>query len=250
MNGLLWRCGEMGATLHPMSCAAEAVTNFPDQAADGSYMYDGLGKGRMIEVTKTSGGSVDKTWIRWDLGWNPLAVYEDDAGGFWDIGDMDVSCVHDPIEPSMSPLAIIVGADPEEGLYIGLFKDHLGSTRRMRFAIYDNASLAAYEYTPYGELYSQSGDTPGFGFTGHLFDPDMGMYYAPYRYYTPATARWLTRDPAGMVDGPNMYAYVRGNAVNGTDPLGNNILLSVREECDRRIDDCVAAYDRCKKAWE
>ena len=46
------------------------------------------------------------------------------------------------------------------------------------------------------------------------------MYYAPYRYYTPATARWLTRDPLGMADGPNVYAYVKGSPTVRTDPSG------------------------------
>jgi RHS repeat-associated protein len=46
------------------------------------------------------------------------------------------------------------------------------------------------------------------------------LYFAPYRYYNPQLARWMSRDPLGMVDGPNVYAYVRGNAVNNVDPLG------------------------------
>ena len=57
-------------------------------------------------------------------------------------------------------------------------------------------------------------------FTGHQWDGESGLYYAPHRYYSPFQARWTTRDPLGMVDGPNVYAYVRGNPVNYTDPLG------------------------------
>ena len=51
-------------------------------------------------------------------------------------------------------------------------------------------------------------------------DGESGLYYAPHRYYSPFQARWTTRDPLGMVDGPNVYAYVRGNPVNFRDPLG------------------------------
>jgi len=57
-------------------------------------------------------------------------------------------------------------------------------------------------------------------YTGHLWDADIQQYYAPYRYYSPATTRWLTRDPLGMVDGPNVYGYVRGNPVGYADSRG------------------------------
>jgi RHS repeat-associated protein len=46
------------------------------------------------------------------------------------------------------------------------------------------------------------------------------LYFAPYRYYNPQLARWMSRDPLGMVDGPNVYAYVKGMPVAYTDPLG------------------------------
>ena len=52
-----------------------------------------------------------------------------------------------------------------------------------------------------------------FMFTGHQWDGESGLYYAPERYYSPFQARWTTRGALGMVDGPNVYAYVRGNVV-------------------------------------
>jgi len=45
--------------------------------------------------------------------------------------------------------------------------------------------------------------------------------------YSPEMNRWLTRDPLRMVDGPNMYAYVRGNPVSFVDPLGVSINFTV-----------------------
>ena len=58
------------------------------------------------------------------------------------------------------------------------------------------------------------------GYTGHPWDRALGQYAAPFRYYNPATARWNMRAPLGFVDGPNVYAYVAGNPVNGHDPSG------------------------------
>jgi hypothetical protein len=40
------------------------------------------------------------------------------------------------------------------------------------------------------------------------------------RYYSPELGRFLSRDPAGYVDGLNLYQYVRGNPATLTDPDG------------------------------
>ncbi|MBX3180249.1 MAG: RHS repeat-associated core domain-containing protein, partial [Candidatus Hydrogenedentes bacterium] len=54
-------------------------------------------------------------------------------------------------------------------------------------------------------------------FTGHAWDSEARLYYTAYRYYSPDANRWLTRDPLGMVDGPNVYAYVVNNPVSLVD---------------------------------
>ncbi|MFP4172981.1 MAG: RHS repeat-associated core domain-containing protein [Candidatus Hydrogenedentota bacterium] len=46
-------------------------------------------------------------------------------------------------------------------------------------------------------------------FTGHQWDGGSGLYYAPHRYYSPFQARWTTRDPLGMADGPRAAVMVR-----------------------------------------
>lgn len=47
-----------------------------------------------------------------------------------------------------------------------------------------------------------------------------GLYYYGYRYYQPWAARWLSADPAGTVDGLNLYRMVRNNPLRLTDPDG------------------------------
>jgi uncharacterized protein RhaS with RHS repeats len=41
-----------------------------------------------------------------------------------------------------------------------------------------------------------------------------------FRYRDLETGVWLSRDPAGFVDGPNLYAYVKQNPWTGFDPDG------------------------------
>ena len=50
--------------------------------------------------------------------------------------------------------------------------------------------------------------------------PEIGLDYYKARFYDPAIGRFMTPDPAGMVDGPNLYAYVLNDPVNFTDPSG------------------------------
>lgn len=47
-----------------------------------------------------------------------------------------------------------------------------------------------------------------------------GLYYFGYRYYQAALGRWLSADPAGDIDGLNMYAMVRNDPVNLRDAEG------------------------------
>jgi RHS repeat-associated protein len=50
-------------------------------------------------------------------------------------------------------------------------------------------------------------------------DP-TGLLNEGFRYRDLETGTWLSRDPAGFVDGPNLYAYVRQNPWSKFDPLG------------------------------
>lgn len=47
-----------------------------------------------------------------------------------------------------------------------------------------------------------------------------GLYYYGFRYYMPWLGRWLSSDPAGTVDGLNLYRMVRNNPVGLMDEDG------------------------------
>jgi len=94
-----------------------------------------------------------------------------------------------------------------------------GSTR----GVYGAAGevLAMVGYAPYGApSHTNAGAAPTFTYTGKPLDIATGLYHFPYRQYDPNASRWLTRDPLGMVDGPNVYAYVTGDPVGAVDLLG------------------------------
>ena len=47
-----------------------------------------------------------------------------------------------------------------------------------------------------------------------------GLYYYGYRYYAPWLCRWISADPAGDIDGLNLYAMAHGNPVSQADSQG------------------------------
>ncbi len=88
------------------------------------------------------------------------------------------------------------------------------------------AGVMSYEeYFPYGgtayQAVRDATDTPRrVRFAGRERDEESGFYYASARYYAPWLGRWFSPDPEGLVDGPNVYLYVRANPVNIVDPSG------------------------------
>ncbi len=55
---------------------------------------------------------------------------------------------------------------------------------------------------------------------GQPWVPELGAYRQGHRWYRPAWGRFMTPDPLGYVDGPNVYAYGGMNPARWTDPLG------------------------------
>jgi RHS repeat-associated protein len=105
--------------------------------------------------------------------------------------------------------------------------DHQGSV----FATSNSAGnpLSIVNYSPNGEPGTDVNGNPHtgpplgspFGYTGRQYDPGTGLYYYRARYYHPALGQFLSTDPIGSKDDPNLYLYVANDPVNGTDPSGN-----------------------------
>lgn len=99
------------------------------------------------------------------------------------------------------------------------------------YAVTDStgAVVERYRYDAYGtRTVTTAGGTVlpkstiGFqrGFTGYQLDEETGLYYARKRMYSPGLGRFISRDPAGYVDGKSLYS---GYMVpNYLDPFGLN----------------------------
>lgn len=100
------------------------------------------------------------------------------------------------------------------------FTDHLGSTS---LELGEDARIISQEtFHPFGET-AWSKDTEvsykTIRYSGKEQDA-TGLYYYGYRYYMPWLQRWLNPDPAGAIDGLNLYRMVRNNPLTYKDADG------------------------------
>ncbi|KIE42209.1 hypothetical protein SE37_06020 [Geobacter soli] len=96
--------------------------------------------------------------------------------------------------------------------------DHLGSI----MAITDSAGnvVQSYRYDTFGTPKATTTFQNGYLFTGREWDKETNLYFYRARYYDPMVGKFISKDPAGFVDGPNLYSYVQNNPINLTDPSG------------------------------
>lgn len=73
-------------------------------------------------------------------------------------------------------------------------------------------------------------------FTGRRWDSTTGLYYYRFRDYCPNLGRFLQPDPAGYIDGMNLYAYCGNNPINWIDPWGLD-KKAMKQEKQKIIDD-------------
>lgn len=118
--------------------------------------------------------------------------------------------------------------------------DHLGSSS---LVLDDHGGwINREEYSPYGETSFGSFARKRYRFTGKERDEESGLAYHGARYYAPWLARWASCDPAGTVDGLNLYVYVRGNSLRYRDSKGLQSQESTSQPLTEQAAQAAAMY--------
>lgn len=114
------------------------------------------------------------------------------------------------------------GASPDQHRY--QLDDRLGSSVMEVDAA--GRMISYEEYAAYGGTTWATGESLAevqlkhYRFTGKERDAGTGLQYVGARYYAPWLGRWISPDPAGPVDGLNLYEYVGSNPASFVDPAG------------------------------
>ncbi|MGE8186421.1 RHS repeat domain-containing protein [Pseudomonas sp. NPDC086278] len=108
-----------------------------------------------------------------------------------------------------------------------------GVNDQYRYTLVDHLDSCAVELDAEAQIISQEHFYP-FGETAWFSGPQTyktlrysgkeqdatGLYYYGFRYYVPWLQRWLSPDPAGAVDGLNLFTMVRNNPMTFVDLFG------------------------------
>ena len=97
----------------------------------------------------------------------------------------------------------------------------------------DQAKIISYEeYYPYGgtayiggregEADDKIASSKRYRYSGKERDDETGLYYYGARYYAAWLGKWISCDPAGIVDGTNLFVYSKSNPVVFFDNAGLN----------------------------
>jgi RHS repeat-associated protein len=62
--------------------------------------------------------------------------------------------------------------------------------------------------------------TAKYAYKTKEYSPETGLIFFGARYYNPLIGRFITKDPLGQIDGPNVYIYCNNDPVNKYDPWG------------------------------
>ncbi len=227
---------------------AEMTWNFKDQlqAVDlggggrAYYVYDASGQ-RVRKVQERNGGTIEE---RIYLG--GFEIYRKRLAGEIKFERETLHVMDDKqrialIETKTVDIASPLTLQPSRTRY--QFGNQLGS---VSLELDGTGQLISYEeYYPYGTTSYQAVrnglevSEKRYRYTGKERDEETGLYYHGARYYAPWLARWISSDPGGMVDGPNLYGYVRSNPIANTDPTGRECNPEIATCADSSIDPTI-----------
>ncbi|MEQ1840920.1 MAG: polymorphic toxin-type HINT domain-containing protein, partial [Verrucomicrobiales bacterium] len=104
----------------------------------------------------------------------------------------------------------------------GVPKYNLGNGRGDIVAQSDQAGALTWtaSYEAFGTRPEETGTNDDRQRANSKEEDPTGLLWEHFRYRDLDSGVWLSRDPAGFVDGPNLYAYVNQNPWTSFDPLG------------------------------
>jgi RHS repeat-associated protein len=218
-----------------------------------TYLYDA--HGQRLRSTVTSAGVTATT--NWAYDGRRLQGYSTSAsnGATWSVDYL--------YDPAGAPFAGVYRASDAAATPFSVRTNARGDVRELLDA--EGRAFGFYSYDAYGaprEVVSAStglvssvlaarivGRQP-LRYAGYVWDSESRLYYVAERYYDPATASFLSRDPLQAPGDESAYLYCGGNPVDRTDPEGT-IFLSLQDRVRyNRIRSRLLAAARQLVNWQ
>jgi RHS repeat-associated protein len=188
----------------------------PDGVVHG-YRYDH--RTRRIGITKTGGGQAEQ---------GTTVVF---SGGL-SLAEWEVASASLPTQiasPGVPTVEYSRGPDMGGGVG-GLLYSRRGTTLKYNLSNGRGDIVAQTDgggsltwtasYEAYGKRTKETGENADKQRANTKDEDPTGLLNEGFRYRDLETGVWLSRDPAGFVDGPNLYAYVKQNPWTSFDPDG------------------------------
>lgn len=105
------------------------------------------------------------------------------------------------------------------------FGNHLGSAS---LELDDQGQIISYEeYYPYGSTSYQAvrnltENPKRYRYIGKERDEETGFFYYGARYYAAWLGRWTSTDPSGLIDGVNLFLFVKNSPISLLDRFGED----------------------------
>lgn len=166
------------------------------------FIYDPLGR-RLSKIVQESG-----TWEErylWDR--------QNEIGAF--------NASNSPKNLKILGANSVIGIELESKPFAPII-DVQGNIRHL-VDLSSKTETTSYNYTAFGEEInpSKSSLSNPWRYESKRWDQELDLSYFGKRYYDPQLARWLTTDPAGFVDGTDLYQYSFNNPLKFYDLDGS-----------------------------
>ncbi len=179
---------------------AGRISRVVNGANGGSYGYNGLGQ----RVKKTANG--ETIYFNYDESGQLIGEYNSKG-----------KVIREYIYLGNQPIAMLSNERDDEVLQI--HTDHLGTPRAVTDK--NKSVLWKMEGDQFGDVQPQIVEIKmPLRHAGQYADDESGLFYNYFRYYNPATGRYLRSDPIGLEGGLNTFGYVGSNPLHKIDPRG------------------------------
>ncbi|RST11818.1 type IV secretion protein Rhs [Streptomyces sp. WAC05374] len=183
------------------------------------YLYDALGR-RIAKQRLAADGVavVEQVSFTWD----GATLCEQTTSGGTLPGPVTLTWDHDGLHP-LTQTERISAPDAPQGTvderFFAIVTDLIGTPREL---VDESGTLAWHTRSTLWGTTTWNRDASTYTplrFPGQYFDPETGLHYNYFRYYSPEAARYFSPDPLGLAPAPNPHSYVH-NPGTWSDALG------------------------------